>query len=325
MPGVLNFKRLLIGAMAVAGSLVANFIPLAEAATPAPAVEAGVTRSDVALSSGRRLSYLEWRTAGRPTLLMLHGKGSTAADSQDLAAALARDYRVIAVDLRGRGFSDWAPDGDYTVEATVDDLVQFARAMQLGQFSIYGMSYGAVVGIALANKLPSQIQVLLLEDGGPTTRSDGSLATLNPGQAAPAGAPTAAPVPAVYSSWEEMEAKLSPARKATQSALEARFVRDADGRVRDRSDVTGIWKSNRGEGFVRPWPLIRGLVAPTLLIRADRGLMPEAIASDMQTVNPRITVVTVKNAGHGVHRDQFDEVLAHARTFLAQHLVSGVQ
>jgi hypothetical protein len=80
--------------------------------------------------NGRRISYLEWGAAHQPAMVLLHGGNSAAADWEMVAAAFADRFRVIAPDLRGRGFSDWDPSQDYTVGATMAD-VEALRA-QLG-------------------------------------------------------------------------------------------------------------------------------------------------------------------------------------------------
>ena len=58
-----------------------------------------------------RVAYREW---GRPdnnrVLICVHGLSRNARDFDDLAAALAGEYRVIAVDMPGRGDSDWLAD-----------------------------------------------------------------------------------------------------------------------------------------------------------------------------------------------------------------------
>jgi pimeloyl-ACP methyl ester carboxylesterase len=274
-------------------------------------------RTDVSLQGGRRLSYLESGDAAKPVLILLHGKGGNAARSAPFAARLARDYHVYAIDFRGCGFSDWAGDGDYSVEASVGDLQQFVAAVGIRQAIVYGHSYGAVVGIAYAAKNPARTSMLILEDGGPTTLESGAGAPLNPGQAAAAGSPTPAPTLPVFASWTEMleHERANPRGMPAALALESTYVRGADGRVRARNDVAGIWRSPRGEGFVHPWPLVRALAMPTLLVRAGRGLVPEAIAQDMVRANPRIRYVTIANAGHGVHDEYPDEVLAAVRAF----------
>ncbi len=284
-------------------------------------VPAQPVRSDVVLNNGRRLSFLTFGASNKPVLILMHGKGGTAAESIQFAEELARDYRVYALDFRGSGLSDWAPDGDYTVESTVDDLTQFVSAMQLDRFVLYGHSYGAVVGIAYAASNAGHTALLILEDGGPTTLSDGTLPPANPGQTYFAGTPTPAPQPKVYGSWNEMAANetMRSAAQHTHAVLESRFVRHADGTVHARNDVLGLWKTVRGAGFTHPWPLVRALTMPTLLLRAERGLVPAPIAQEMVRTNPQISSVTINGAGHGIHYEMQDRVISEVQKFTSQH------
>ncbi|MES2262610.1 MAG: alpha/beta hydrolase [Pseudomonadota bacterium] len=304
--------------------MLASALPASQAATqPEPGINvpAAALRGDIRLASGRRLSYLELGAAGKPVLLLLHGKGSSAAESLPLAQQLARDFRVLALDFRGCGFSDWAPDGDYTADSTVDDVEQFVAAMQLGRFAVYGQSYGAVIGIAYAARNPAHAALLMLGDGGPATLPDGSSPVLNPGQLQLAGAPAPRPVPVVFGNWAEMLARQAGQAGGAVMAqmLESRFVRTGDGSVRQRSDVLGLWQTARGEAFTQPWPLVRRLAMPTLLLRAEYGLVPEQVAIAMHSANPRVEQVLIAGAGHRIYVDRPGAVLDALRSFTALH------
>src|SRR5437764_12301654 len=72
--------------------------------------------------NGLRLHYLDWGGAEKPPFIMLHGIARHAHTFDHIAADLARDYRVIAVDMRGHGDSAWSPDAAYMVEDYVKDL-----------------------------------------------------------------------------------------------------------------------------------------------------------------------------------------------------------
>jgi N-formylmaleamate deformylase len=221
-----------------------------------------------------------------------------------------------------RGFSDWSPTGDYTVDGMVADLEQFVGALELSKSVIDGHSLGAVVAIAYSAKNPSHVDKLVLEDGGPTTLPDGSLPPRNIGQKDYAGTPTPMPRSDVYPSWSEMVAAQAARSSDAPSPLilESRFVRATSGTVRERKDTVGLWKTARGESFTHPWPLVRALTVPTLLIRGDRGLVPEPIAKSMVAANPLVQYMTIRNAGHSVHTDQASSWSTTLRLFLGVKL-----
>ena len=66
---------------------------------------------------GLRFHYTEWGGASQPPMLCLHGATQTAHSWDEVAPELAASYRVLCLDQRGHGDSDWAPDRDYRVDA----------------------------------------------------------------------------------------------------------------------------------------------------------------------------------------------------------------
>ena len=72
--------------------------------------------------NGLNIHYLEWGAAGRQPLILLHGIARVAHTFDHLAPHFASNYRVIAVDLRGHGDSEWDPRGAYLVEDYAGDL-----------------------------------------------------------------------------------------------------------------------------------------------------------------------------------------------------------
>src|SRR3990172_6966910 len=75
--------------------------------------------------NGLRFHFLDWGTAGRPPLLLLHGGAQTAHSWDDVAPDLATDHHVLALDQRGHGDSAWAPGGAYARADFVGDIAAF--------------------------------------------------------------------------------------------------------------------------------------------------------------------------------------------------------
>lgn len=293
-------------------------IPLAgargEAPSPTNMVESVGVRSSVILSNGRKLSYLHWANPSRPAILLLHGKAGFATSFIDFAQRYSDRFDIYAVDMRGRGFSDWAPDLDYTVESTERDIFDFIQAVGLRRFGLYGHSFGAVMSLNFAAHHPDKVAFLIMEDAGPIALPDGSQPVLNEGQTAPAGAPTPAPSPRVFGSWEE--ATKTCVTYCTPSQHESLFVRRFDGTVAERSDIYGLWASKRGEGFTDQWPLIRQIRVPSLYLRAQYGLMPLQIAQEVVCMNGRFTLVSIAGARHSMRWSAPEPTYAAITTFL---------
>src|SRR6266566_3568809 len=78
---------------------------------------------------GQRFHLTDWGPADAPTVLFLHGVTGHARTWDHEAAALAGRFRIIALDQRGHGDSDPAPDGGYTwkYDRAIRDAVRNGR------------------------------------------------------------------------------------------------------------------------------------------------------------------------------------------------------
>lgn len=107
-----------------------------------------------------------------PPVLCMHGLSRVARDFDPLARALADEYRVIALDLPGRGESEWAADPErYRVEQTAALVAAFCRERGLGDsepLRIVGTSLGGRIGLHLAgDHLAERVSHLVLNDTYP--------------------------------------------------------------------------------------------------------------------------------------------------------------
>lgn len=121
----------------------------------------------------------EWNrgadTTGAPTIVMLHGGGQNRFSWKNTGQVLAdRGFHVVALDARGHGDSDRAPDGVYTVDALARDaqtvFAQIGRPVVL-----IGASMGGLTGIKAAYQAgPETVTKLVLVDVVPRFESEGS-------------------------------------------------------------------------------------------------------------------------------------------------------
>src|ERR1700741_1272664 len=109
----------------------------------------------------------EWNrgtaAADRPTILMLHGGGQNRHSWKNTGQILADDgFHVVALDSRGHGDSDRAPDANYDVETLTDDVMHVLDA--IGRpVAIIGASMGGLTGIIAAHPAgPEKVTKLVL-------------------------------------------------------------------------------------------------------------------------------------------------------------------
>jgi pimeloyl-ACP methyl ester carboxylesterase len=109
-----------------------------------------------------------------PAGALLHGITGHARTWDALARDLAADFRVIALDQRGHGDSDRAPDGDYRVATMAAAVEAFVETLGLERFALIGLSMGGRVGIAYAGgRHAARIERFCIVDIGPEIRAPG--------------------------------------------------------------------------------------------------------------------------------------------------------
>ena len=127
------------------------------------AVRAGFSFGDVVLPSEKtaqvghlRFRYLDWGNEGLRPLLFLHG-GALTAHTWDLCCLALRDeFHCLALDQRGHGDTDWAPDADYSIASQREDVRGFVDELGLDRFILAGMSMGAINALAFGDPLSGE-------------------------------------------------------------------------------------------------------------------------------------------------------------------------
>jgi len=114
--------------------------------------------------NGIRLAYVEW-LGERGPLICLPSVGGHKGTFSIIAQTLAPKYRVLALDLRGRGDSDKPSEG-YGFAYHARDVLAFADALEVETFALVGHSFGATVGIYVASIRPKRVRAAVLIDGG---------------------------------------------------------------------------------------------------------------------------------------------------------------
>jgi len=116
-----------------------------------------------------RVRYLEWgEDDGRPTVLCVHGLTRNARDFDRLAERLARRYRVISVDVVGRGGSAWLRDpAHYTYPQYQADITALIARLNVERVHWIGTSMGGLIGMFLAAMPDAPLASLFMNDVGP--------------------------------------------------------------------------------------------------------------------------------------------------------------
>ena len=130
-------------------------------------------RRDRFTHGGLTLSYLDAGGNGAP-LIALHAHWMEAATFASLAFELAPEWRVIALDQRGHGFSDHA--ASYERNDYLGDIGALLRHLSISDAVLLGNSLGGVNAFQFAARHRSQVRALVIEDIGTAVNSDPELA-----------------------------------------------------------------------------------------------------------------------------------------------------
>ncbi|HEV3309687.1 MAG TPA: alpha/beta hydrolase [Chloroflexota bacterium] len=111
-----------------------------------------------------------YRAAGEPSapvVLLLHGFPASSFMFRDLIPRLAGDYRVIAPDLPGFGFTEVPAGGNYTYsfDRLALTIEAFTQALNVNRYAIYVFDYGAPTGFRLAMAHPERVTGIVSQNG----------------------------------------------------------------------------------------------------------------------------------------------------------------
>ncbi|MET0270127.1 MAG: alpha/beta hydrolase [Sphingomonas sp.] len=264
---------------------------------------------------GLRLHYRDYAGSdpARPPILCIPGLTRNARDFADVAARLAGDWRLICVDLRGRGESAYAKDPMSYVPLTyLHDLEALLAELALDRFVLFGTSLGGMLSALIASAGRERVAGVLLNDIGPAiepaglTRirtyvgKSGSFPTWMHAARALAEVHGAAHPEAGIEAW------LAMAKRLCRITPAGRIVHDYDMKLAEPLRVPG------GESGFDMWPAFEALGhRPAVLLRgAHSDLLSAATAAEMARRIAGLEVVTVASAGHAPTLDEPESVAA---------------
>jgi pimeloyl-ACP methyl ester carboxylesterase len=118
-------------------------------------------------ADGVRVFYRVAGEANTPVVLLLHGFPTSSFMFRELIPRLAGDYRVIAPDLPGFGFTE-VPAGRnyvYSFDRLALTIEAFTQAININRYAIYVFDYGAPTGFRLAMAHPERVTAIVSQNG----------------------------------------------------------------------------------------------------------------------------------------------------------------
>ncbi|MEV0047810.1 alpha/beta hydrolase [Nocardia rhamnosiphila] len=262
------------------------------------------------------------RGTARGTAVMLHGGGQTRHSWRRAAAKIsAAGWDVYTLDARGHGGSDWAADGDYTIDALVGDL-----RLVLGRLEhetgdpirpvLFGASMGGMTSLVAEGEYPASARGLVLVDITPRVEPEGIARISEFMRGAPDGFADLAEV-------ADAVARYQPNRKRPRNpeGLRKNVRQGADGRLYWHWDPAfhrlGANLDNRRDNHLRTTAAAARVEVPTLLVRgSDSDIVSSKGIAELCDLIPHAKVAEVAGAGHMVVGDDNSVFVEQVSEFL---------
>lgn len=261
--------------------------------------------------NGLRLHYVDYGapSEGAPTMVMLHGLTSAWGAWRHVAEHFAPRYRVIALDQRGHGESEWAPADAYDTDSYLSDLEQFVDGLGLERFVLVGHSMGGHHTIAYTARHPERVIAAIANDIPPALNMSGADHSQYPG--------------GKHTRFATIEDWIGPRRAQNQFTpewahqLAAReLLREVDGGFEPKHDPNAPMKWAPAD----LWEEAKTITRPIFFIRGGRSQVLDAqTLQDMDMAITPARSVTLEKAGHLTYWDMEHEWLTIATAFLDAH------
>lgn len=270
-------------------------------------------------ADGRGLAYHDAGTG--PAVLCLAGLTRDARDFERLASHLAGDYRVLRLDARGRGASDWAeaPLAEYQVPVEAADALALLDHLGISQVVIVGTSRGGLQGMVLGATARDRVAGLILNDVGPVVEPGGiakimGYVGIDPGLSSFSEAANALA--------QSLGAAFPDLTGEQWMAFARSIYADDGGRPKLSYDpaLRDAVEASMKDAPPDLWALFDALESlPMLAIRgANSDVLSAATLDEMRARRPDMAAVTIPHRGHVPFLDE-PEALSAIRTFLKEH------
>lgn len=245
------------------------------------------------------------RSAERLPVVCLPGLARTAADFEVLGQTLANEpnalRRVLALDYRGRGLSEYDRDpANYNFQTELADVLAVLTALDVLPAIFIGTSRGGILAMLLSAVRPTAIAGVVLNDIGPVIEPKGLMRIK--------GYVGKLPQPRDYEEGAEILRRLFSAQfpmltHADWLAAAHRAFREESGRLVPTYDVK-LAKTMEGVDFERPlpalWKEFDALAKkPVMVIRGEHSdILSQATVEAMRTHHPALETIEVPDQGH---------------------------
>jgi pimeloyl-ACP methyl ester carboxylesterase len=238
-------------------------------------------------TNGIRVHYLRTGGAKAPVVL-LHGLMGSGACWTPLARALESDFDVVMPDARGHGGSS-APDHGYRYDDHASDVVGLVRALELPRPVLLGHSMGGMTAAVVASRGAGLLGGLILVD--PTFLSPERQREVHESDVA-----------------DQHHRALGLSKSDLLAEARARHPHRASELLEIQAEARRNTRVSAFDVLTPPNPdyreVVRAIDVPSLLVIGDRTIVTLEMAEELRSLNSRVRIERIQDAGHGVPFEQ---------------------
>ena len=242
--------------------------------------------------------------SGTDVVVCLPGLTRNSKDFHEIAIHLASRYRVLCLDLRGRGRSDRDPRwSNYHPATYLRDIWKLVDLLGIDRFMLIGTSLGGLLSMIMASQQPQRVRAVVLNDVGPEANPSGYARILasfdQEVEVRDWQEATRECVQSYQSALPDMPAEF------WQAYVHKNYREGTDGRPELDSDSNIIEAIRKGDQsriagvHVDPWAAFEAMTMPCLVLRGELSdILSADIVERMTAVKPDLINAVIPNRGH---------------------------
>jgi pimeloyl-ACP methyl ester carboxylesterase len=250
-----------------------------------------------------RIVYSDWGPADAEPIVCVHGLTGNGHDFDVLAEELIQDgYRLVAVDLAGRGRSDFLGNPlDYNYTQYCQDLTALLAQLGIdrpGSVDWIGVSLGGLLGIRLAGMENSPIRRLILNDVGPEVPKN-ALDFIH----------TVISQTYTFGTIRDLENRMRQTRGLTWGPVtdeQWRFMAEHNARALESGEITYAYDpeiavifESEPTGETDLWSFWERIECPVQVLQGGKSMvLTDKIVKDMDRRGPEFDLVVFEDCGH---------------------------
>ncbi|MBN1996308.1 alpha/beta hydrolase [candidate division KSB1 bacterium] len=254
--------------------------------------------------NGMRIHYWRAGTKGNPVMVLAHGITDYGLNWATLAAKFEKEYDIVMYDARGHGYSQ-KPDGPYSLETHMEDLVGLIQSLDIKKPILLGHSMGGSVVALTGASYPDLPTAIIMED--PPMGEELEKLTVD-----------------IQTDWKAWITKQSTTPKEQLIKLARTeyhlgwpaFEYDhwAEAKLLVVPNVINILE---GDGFGNPDEIFPKITAPTLILKADAEEKQRERHLKTAALLPNGKLLHIQGANHLIRNDKPEEMEREIRAFLS--------